>query len=132
MEAPDLALGGAGAGGDAGVLALRVDADHRAVDGQQIGNDGAYALAAARRGHGQEMGGAVIAQQLAGSEGSTNQEIALVARKGAHVIDSTEGGRAEQRVAATLETIFPDRSEEHTSELQSLMRNSSAVFCLKK
>src|SRR3546814_5864056 len=24
-----------------------------------------------------------------------------------------------------------DRSEEHTSELQSLMRNSSAVFCLK-
>src|SRR3546814_1573350 len=24
------------------------------------------------------------------------------------------------------------RSEEHTSELQSLMRNSSAVFCLKK
>src|SRR3546814_7074492 len=29
---------------------------------------------------------------------------------------------------------FPqgDRSEEHTSELQSLMRISSAVFCLKK
>src|SRR3546814_2627695 len=25
-----------------------------------------------------------------------------------------------------------DRSEEHTSELQSLMRNSDAVFCLKK
>src|SRR3546814_4127247 len=25
-----------------------------------------------------------------------------------------------------------DRSEEHTSELQSLMRTSSAVFCLKK
>src|SRR3546814_11701461 len=85
IEAPDLALGGAGAGGDAGVLALRVDADHRAVDGQQIGNDGAYALAAARRGHGQVMGGAVLAQQLAGSTGWTNKEIALVARKGAHV-----------------------------------------------
>src|SRR3546814_8218371 len=28
-------------------------------------------------------------------------------------------------------TIFP-RSEEHTSELQSLMRISYAVFCLKK
>src|SRR3546814_5655671 len=30
--------------------------------------------------------------------------------------------------------IFVDqfRSEEHTSELQSLMRNSYAVFCLKK
>src|SRR3546814_3945824 len=28
--------------------------------------------------------------------------------------------------------IEPDRSEEHTSELQSLMRISYAVFCLKK
>src|SRR3546814_5262625 len=27
---------------------------------------------------------------------------------------------------------FPERSEEHTSELQSLMRLSSAVICLKK
>src|SRR3546814_549473 len=27
---------------------------------------------------------------------------------------------------------FPARSEEHTSELQSLMRNSYAVFCLKQ
>src|SRR3546814_5088934 len=27
--------------------------------------------------------------------------------------------------------IRPRRSEEHTSELQSLMRNSYAVFCLK-
>src|SRR3546814_2306390 len=27
---------------------------------------------------------------------------------------------------------FSDRSEEHTSELQSLMRISYAVFCLKK
>src|SRR3546814_3084483 len=33
-------------------------------------------------------------------------------------------------VAVTLELI--DRSEEHTSELQSLMRISYAVFCLKK
>src|SRR3546814_8109365 len=28
--------------------------------------------------------------------------------------------------------VIPLRSEEHTSELQSLMRNSYAVFCLKK
>src|SRR3546814_7713600 len=50
-------------------------------------------------------------------------------------------------VVALLRKIFPDidlpryvvrlrhrrkRSEEHTSELQSLMRTSSAVFCLKK
>src|SRR3546814_1939967 len=30
------------------------------------------------------------------------------------------------------EVTSADRSEEHTSELQSLMRISSAVFCLKK
>src|SRR3546814_1435776 len=30
------------------------------------------------------------------------------------------------------ETTATDRSEEHTSELQSLMRISYAVFCLKK
>src|SRR3546814_1047363 len=36
-------------------------------------------------------------------------------------------------VWATRSNIYPTRrSEEHTSELQSLMRNSYAVFCLKK
>src|SRR3546814_1938852 len=36
--------------------------------------------------------------------------------------------------AVDVETIFAryNRSEEHTSELQSLMRISYAVFCLKK
>src|SRR3546814_19527042 len=34
--------------------------------------------------------------------------------------------------AADLLPYFHDRSEEHTSELQSLMRISYAVFCLKK
>src|SRR3546814_3276674 len=33
---------------------------------------------------------------------------------------------------AGRERRVPDRSEEHTSELQSLMRISYAVFCLKK
>src|SRR3546814_5453021 len=32
----------------------------------------------------------------------------------------------------SLEGMMLTRSEEHTSELQSLMRNSYAVFCLKK
>src|SRR3546814_2065712 len=35
-------------------------------------------------------------------------------------------------VLRTLESLQLDRSEEHTSELQSLMRISYAVFCLKK
>src|SRR3546814_7020577 len=37
----------------------------------------------------------------------------------------------EAMVAAAL-ALSANRSEEHTSELQSLMRISSAVFCLKK
>src|SRR3546814_6394784 len=36
------------------------------------------------------------------------------------------------KVRQVEETHTPDRSEEHTSELQSLMRISYAVFCLKK
>src|SRR3546814_4068551 len=39
-----------------------------------------------------------------------------------------DGSRSDQIVAVA---ILP-RSEEHTSELQSLMRISYAVFCLKK
>src|SRR3546814_4884752 len=42
------------------------------------------------------------------------------------------------RIRTDLQAAFPDpyavgpRSEEHTSELPSLLRNSYAVFCLKK
>src|SRR3546814_4359834 len=45
------------------------------------------------------------------------------------------GGRCGQRdvaVDAGVEGDDRNRSEEHTSELQSLMRISYAVFCLKK
>src|SRR3546814_15823224 len=34
--------------------------------------------------------------------------------------------------SSRVKTTQPSRSEEHTSELQSLMRNSYADFCLKK
>src|SRR3546814_6468760 len=40
-------------------------------------------------------------------------------------------GSADRADRAALLGV-PVRSEEHTSELQSLMRSSSAVFCLKK
>src|SRR3546814_7080130 len=36
------------------------------------------------------------------------------------------------RLRAALRALGQNRSEEHTSELQSLMRISYAVFCLKK
>src|SRR3546814_6896458 len=44
-----------------------------------------------------------------------------------------ELGRALEPMPGALKTDATlVRSEEHTSELQSLMRNSYAVFCLKK
>src|SRR3546814_6092778 len=53
----------------------------------------------------------------------------------AYVAARTEGEERTNALAAIassfgLGTII--RSEEHTSELQSLMRSSYAVFCLKK
>src|SRR3546814_8576103 len=42
-------------------------------------------------------------------------------------------GQPERRLFRRLEdATVPERSEEHTSELQSLMRISYAVFCLNK
>src|SRR3546814_8236681 len=46
----------------------------------------------------------------------------------AHKLIRTE---IERALAPRFSDVFP-RSEEHTSELQSLMRISYAVFCLKK
>src|SRR3546814_20044457 len=56
------------------------------------------------------------------------------ARRDALVALSTDAGVTPPTAAAAYEIPFPvtDRSEEHTSELQSLMRISYAVFCLKK
>src|SRR3546814_5864400 len=44
---------------------------------------------------------------------------------------SAEAGISEAELIVTREAL-EERSEEHTSELQSLMRSSYAVFCLKK
>src|SRR3546814_4328544 len=43
-----------------------------------------------------------------------------------------EDHRPSSRAGSASRARAVDRSEEHTSELQSLMRNSYAVFCLKK
>src|SRR3546814_7838190 len=42
------------------------------------------------------------------------------------------GSFGRQKHEGTRRALQTVRSEEHTSELQSLMRNSYAVFCLKK
>src|SRR3546814_4914823 len=44
----------------------------------------------------------------------------------------TGPGSGDRRAVADASDDVDDRSEEHTSELQSLMRISYAVFCLKK
>src|SRR3546814_10820920 len=46
-----------------------------------------------------------------------------------HTIHRLQGNIARHAAAGNTQ---PSRSEEHTSELQSLMRISYAVFCLKK
>src|SRR3546814_2074820 len=63
--------------------------------------------------------GGVTARHLAGAE------------RGAVAHDVPAVGRLE-RVATAGHRVADGRSEEHTSELQSLMRISYAVFCLKK
>src|SRR3546814_4178827 len=51
----------------------------------------------------------------------------------AHALDGTVQFESAGRTGQLVPEIACDtRSEEHTSELQSLMRISYAVFCLKK
>src|SRR3546814_6747077 len=60
----------------------------------------------------------------------TDQAMVTVARPAE---PAEEAVPAAEPDTATEPAPLPDyRSEEHTSELQSLMRNSYAVFCLKK
>src|SRR3546814_5396705 len=47
-------------------------------------------------------------------------------------VDPHEGAWLRDRLSERKAQPWPRRSEEHTSELQSLMRISYAVFCLKK
>src|SRR3546814_10549577 len=56
--------------------------------------------------------------------------LTLPAREAVHCADRLEAEIDGACVGAGLELAA--RSEEHTSELQSLMRISYAVFCLKK
>src|SRR3546814_5042791 len=72
---------------------------------------------------------------LMGASGSGKSDLALrlIDRGWSLVSDDyvTLESRGGKLVAAPPEQIA-GRSEEHTSELQSLMRISYAVFCLKK
>src|SRR3546814_2638916 len=66
------------------------------------------------------------------SVGSGNQHEAAEAEQLGLIADTGQAGPAGVRAGHGLVGVDPQRSEEHTSELQSLMRISYAVFCLKK
>src|SRR3546814_4230352 len=55
----------------------------------------------------------------------TRQTLALI-------VKTDVQGSQEALVSSLVKLSTDERSEEHTSELQSLMRISYAVFCLKK
>src|SRR3546814_9552980 len=59
-----------------------------------------------------------------------DDRVAVAAHAGAGLRDGAAGRSVGAHLGATGMTA--ERSEEHTSELQSLMRISYAVFCLKK
>src|SRR3546814_8890814 len=89
----------------------------------------------------------VICQGLTGSQGTfhTEQAIAYGTKMvggvtpgkggtthiGLPVFDTVKEAVTKTGVDASV-IYVPPRSEEHTSELKSLMRNSYAAFCLKK
>src|SRR3546814_6387523 len=58
----------------------------------------------------------------------SQQQLVLLARGQVHLSNSTRAASPGPLAGCRARA----RSEEHTSELQSLMRISSAVFCLKK
>src|SRR3546814_4233333 len=59
-------------------------------------------------------------------------EAAQRSRLARHVRHDRAGSLPTQRRVSDHRALELSRSEEHTSELQSLMRISYAVFCLKK
>src|SRR3546814_9127339 len=68
-----------------------------------------------------------------GSFCGIRRQAAVSGRCRSREIQSSRGHRIEGAATDTRRRGSQERrSEEHTSELQSLMRNSYAVFCLKK
>src|SRR3546814_1621625 len=73
---------------------------------------------------------AVILQCYGGTTRVENEDLEFVI---AHLRQGQfNGGTVLERLPTRTPTRLQARSEEHTSELQSLMRISYAVFCLKK
>src|SRR3546814_2957757 len=88
----------------------------------------AAALAARRQRLGQVQRG-----REAVDAGADDDNAAAVGKRHGGLLQERRFGSSLRRAMRSRRTIGEiDRSEEHTSELQSLMRISYAVFCLKK
>src|SRR3546814_2255714 len=107
-------------GGAAGQL----EADQAAEAALQIGVGAAPALAVLQRREDHLDDVAVPFEELGHGHGIAAM-LANAQRQRLQPLQEQEGVEGAERVAEV-------RSEEHTSELQSLMRISYAVFCLKK
>src|SRR3546814_7166250 len=77
-------------------------------------------------------GAADVASSRNLAEQAQSDLLALGAAIDAHPMRGDDDLQAWHRVLDAYDTATRLRSEEHTSELQSLMRISYAVFCLKK
>src|SRR3546814_4885925 len=104
---------------------------------QQLAQHGYRSLAIDMRGHGESDWAAPDQYRFA----DFGKDILAVCDRldqRPHVIGASLGGLAALvaegavRPGSFASLTLVDRSEEHTSELQSLMRISYAVFCLKK
>src|SRR3546814_1252527 len=81
---------------------------------------------------GQRFGHAVHFLQCLVDRHSANGNWRVAHNPFADVVDVSTRGQVHDGVRAPADRPHHLRSEEHTSELQSLMRISYAVFCLKK
>src|SRR3546814_2200076 len=102
-----------------------VEARRECIEKDRCGNraDEAAALPVARR-----------RGDLGAAQAGGGGEIIVAPRPRLRLIAELVVGRGERRARILVIRLGKDqlRSEEHTSELQSLMRISDAVFCLKK
>src|SRR3546814_7836080 len=71
------------------------------------------------------------AQRRNEEPGDDGRDQSLVRGRAARDRQSHGEGEGDDRGRQPRNAVPPQRSEEHTSELQSLMRISYAVFCLK-
>src|SRR3546814_5241801 len=71
-------------------------------------------------------------RSVGGGAGQPARLLALELEQRPSRVEHVGAGADPYQLAAVDHRQVVDRSEEHTSELQSLMRISYAVFCLKK